>query len=88
MVWLTTPTRTPHFGGLSGFAVRQIKHHLRRVMGQQMLNHVEFNTLIIQIETILKLRPLTALSARPNDHFNTSDSAAIPLTVQSWQITS
>ena len=45
MEWPTIHARTPHFGGLWEITVRRMEHHLRRVMGQQILNYLEFNTL-------------------------------------------
>ena len=63
--WITIPPRAPHFCGLWEAAIKSLKRHLRRCVGTQILTHDELNTFVIQIEGILK--PLTAMSADPND---------------------
>ncbi|XP_058816309.1 uncharacterized protein LOC131679586 [Topomyia yanbarensis] len=61
------PPRSPHFGGLWEAAVKSLKHHLRRTMGNSVLSQDEFVTLLARIEACLNSRPLTPLSADPND---------------------
>ena len=61
-----------HFGGLWEAAIKSMKRHLRRCVGTQILTHDELNTLVIQIEGNLNSRPLTAMSANPNDFQLTS----------------
>ena len=65
--WITIPPRAPHFGGLWEAAIKSMKRHLRRCVGTQILTHDELNTFVIQIEGILNSRPLTPMSADPND---------------------
>ena len=65
--WHFNPPAAPHFGGLWEAAIKSTKTHLRRVIGIQILTTEEFLTLITRIEGILNSRPLTAMSADPND---------------------
>lgn len=61
------PPSAPHFGGLWESAVKSAKHHLYRVLGEHILTLPEFTTLTVQVEAMLNSRPLTPLSADPND---------------------
>ncbi|XP_051170292.1 uncharacterized protein LOC127287411 [Leptopilina boulardi] len=65
--WHFIPARSPHFGGLWEAAVKSLKHHLRRVMGESLLAYEEMTTLLCEIEAILNSRPLTPMSTDPND---------------------
>ena len=65
--WITFPPRAPHFGGLWEAAVKSMKRHLRRVVGTQILQLDEFQTIMAQIEAVLNSRPSCALSNDPND---------------------
>lgn len=59
------PPAAPHQGGIWERTVRSVKYHLRRVIGEQLLNFEEFLTLSTKIEAILNSRPITALSSDP-----------------------
>lgn len=61
------PPRSPNFGGLWEAAVKSMKNHLRRTMGNVILYQDEFWTLLVQIESCLNSRPLTQLTSDPND---------------------
>ncbi|XP_054272529.1 uncharacterized protein LOC128992813 [Macrosteles quadrilineatus] len=61
------PPAAPHQGGLWERTVRSVKHHLRRVIGEQILTLEEFITLTTRIEAILNSRPITPLSSDPSE---------------------
>lgn len=61
------PPRAPHHGGLWERSIQSMKHHLTRVIGEQIVTAEEFETLLAAIEAILNSRPLTPLSSDPAD---------------------
>ncbi|XP_024868970.1 uncharacterized protein LOC112452802 [Temnothorax curvispinosus] len=63
--WRFNPPAAPHFGGLWEAAVKSVKHHLQRVIGDTTLTYEEMATLLAQVEATLNSRPLQALS---DDH--------------------
>lgn len=65
--WHFIAAYSPHQGGLWEAGVKSAKHHIKRVLSNSSLTFESFNTVIIQIESILNSRPLTELSADPND---------------------
>ncbi|XP_076660487.1 uncharacterized protein LOC143363840 [Halictus rubicundus] len=67
ITWHFIPPRSPHFGGIWEAAVKSLKHHLVRVMGEALLSFEGLLTLTAQIEAVLNSRPLTPISSDPND---------------------
>lgn len=81
--WNFIPPRSPHWGGLWESSVKLVKHHLRRVLGNTVLDYEHLNTLLICIEAIVNSRPLTALKDDATDdlcltpsHFLVGESLA------------
>ncbi|XP_037942450.1 uncharacterized protein LOC119675329 [Teleopsis dalmanni] len=52
----------PHWGGVWESAVRSVKSHLQRVIGNAVLTFEQMNTLLTQIEAVVNSRPLGATS--------------------------
>lgn len=65
--WRFNPPAAPHFGGLWEAAVKSVKFHLKRVIGQATLTFEEMTTLLIRVEAALNSRPLQALRDDPTD---------------------
>ncbi|XP_076278391.1 uncharacterized protein LOC143208143 [Lasioglossum baleicum] len=65
--WKFNPPSAPHFGGIWEAAVKSVKHHIRRVIGEQRLSFEELATLLTGIEACLNSRPLQPLSDDPED---------------------
>lgn len=65
--WNFISPRAPHQGGIWEAAVKSMKHHLRRVVGQQILNVEEWQTLLAQISQVMNSRPLVPMTDDPED---------------------
>lgn len=65
--WRFNPSAAPHFGGLWEAAIKVVKHHLRRAIGETTLTFEEMSILLSEIEACLNSRPLQALSDDPAD---------------------
>lgn len=65
--WHFIPPRSPPFGGIWESAIKAVKYHMRRTIGNASLTYEEFYTIIVQIEACLNSRPLTPLSSDIND---------------------
>ncbi len=58
------PEYAPHFGGLWESAVKSMKTHLKRIVGNAKLSFEELTTILTQVEACLNSRPLVPL---PNE---------------------
>ncbi|XP_063912654.1 uncharacterized protein LOC135129432 [Zophobas morio] len=65
--WQFIPPHAPHMGGIWEAAIKSVKGHLKRILGNALLNYEEMNTILIMIEACLNSRPITPLSNDPND---------------------
>lgn len=65
--WHFNAPSWPSAGGLWERAVRSMKHHLKRVVGEQKLTFEEYTTLLAQIEACLNSRPLCSLTENADD---------------------
>ena len=59
--WKFIPEHAPHFGGLWEAAVRCMKKHMRKLVGDAKLSFEELTTVLTQIEACLNSRPLAPL---------------------------
>lgn len=48
-------------GGLWEAGVKSVKHHLKRVIGENSFTHEDFASLLCQIEAVLNSRPLVTV---------------------------
>ncbi|XP_073811760.1 uncharacterized protein [Musca autumnalis] len=65
--WHFIPPASPHFGGIWEAAVKAMKYHLRRIVGESKLTFEEMSTLLYQIETVLNSRPLYHLDENTDE---------------------
>lgn len=65
--WRFMIPAAPHQGGIYEAAVKSMKFHLTRIVGQKTLAQDQLATLLVEIEAILNSRPLYPLTDDPND---------------------
>lgn len=65
--WTFITPSAPHQGGLWEAAVRRMKFHLRRVIGQQLMTAEAYCTVIAQIGAIMNSRPICAMTDNLDD---------------------
>ena len=63
--WQFNPPGAPHFGGLWEGAVKSMKYHLYRTIGEQTF--IELSTLMCRMEVVLNSRPLLPLKDDVSD---------------------
>lgn len=63
--WMFTTPSAPHQGGIYEAAVKSVKHHLTRIIGETPLTFEEYATILCQVEAYVNSRPLCALSDDP-----------------------
>ena len=66
-IWKFNSPGASHFGGIWEAALKSVKHHIRRVVGNRQLTFEEFYTLLKQIQASLNSRPLVPLTDDPSD---------------------
>lgn len=67
LLWHFNPASAPHMGGLWESNIKNVKYHLSRVIGAQILTFEELSTVLTQVEAILNSRPLCPISMDIND---------------------
>ncbi|XP_063920800.1 uncharacterized protein LOC135135633 [Zophobas morio] len=65
--WCFIPPKTPNFGGIWEANIKSAKLHLKKTIGDTILNYEEMHTLLVRIEACLNSRPLLPLTNDPND---------------------
>ena len=59
--WKFTPEHAPHFGGLWEAAIKSMKKHFRRIVGDVKLTFEELTAVVAKIEACLNSRPMTEI---------------------------
>lgn len=62
-----TLSAASHFGGEWEIKVCSFETNVTLIIGNQIVRHDEFSTLMVQIEALLNCRPLYEVSSDPND---------------------
>lgn len=65
--WRFIVPRAPSWGGIWEAAVKSVKKHIIRIVGDHILTFEEWSTLLTQIEAWVNSRPLVPLSDDPMD---------------------
>ena len=65
--WKFNPPASPHFGGVWERVVRSVKRALVAVIGHDAVTDEMLLTVMAEVEGLLNSRPLTHVSADPND---------------------
>lgn len=63
--WRFTTPLAPHHGGIYEAAVKSVKYHLVRLIGDTTLTYDEYDTILCQTEAFLNSRPLMPLNDDP-----------------------
>ena len=65
--WTFNPAYAPHFGGVWERLIRSVKDSFHAIIGSQILTDNIFNTVLCEVEHFMKARPITTVSASPDD---------------------
>lgn len=68
--WHFNAPAWPSAGGLWEAAVRSMKQHLHRILGDQKLTYEEFTTLLTKIEACMNSRPICPLTEDPEEFYS------------------
>lgn len=74
------PPYAPHMGGIWESNLKNVKKHLYKMIGTQLLTYEEFNTILVQIEALMNSRPLCVLSSDPSEPIALTPSHFLNLT--------
>ncbi|XP_055309642.1 uncharacterized protein LOC129573281 [Sitodiplosis mosellana] len=84
--WKFITPSAPHQGGLWEAAVKQMKHHMKRIIGTEKYSYEAISTLLAEIEACMNSRPICAMSDDPDDltaltpsHFLIGEPIKLPL---------
>lgn len=66
--WHFITPNAPHHGGIYEAAVKSVKYHLTRIIGDTTLTFEEYATVLSQAEACVNSRPLSALSDDPTSY--------------------
>jgi hypothetical protein len=59
IIWKNIIERAAWWGGFYERLVKSVKECLRKIIGKALLSYEEMSTLLVEVETVLNLRPLT-----------------------------
>ena len=62
VTWNWNPPAAPHFGGVFESMIKSAKRAIAAVLGSAEVNDEELETIFIEVESLLKSRPLTTVS--------------------------
>lgn len=65
--WTFMTPGAPHQGGIYEAAVKSVKYHLVRIIGNISLTYDEYDTILCQTEALVNSRPLCALTDDPTN---------------------
>ena len=65
--WTINPAYGPHFEGVWERLIRSVKDSFYAIIGSQILTDDIFNTVLCEVEHFMNARPITTVSASPDD---------------------
>ena len=65
--WQFYLQRCPWWGGFIERMVQSVKKSLRKVVGEAYLSYIEFNTILLEVESLINARPITWDYDDPNE---------------------